>query len=181
MKYLPMTIAGVKRDLPIVKLSEQLSIAAFVIFGDTEIVEPCARALADRLPENVEILLTSEAKSIPLIYEMAKVMKMPRYVIARKSIKGYMSNPIQTELKSITTDKVQILCLDEPDIQLIKGAKVAIVDDVISTGGSLAALEHLVAEAGGEVVAKAAILAEGDAANREDIIYLDKIPLYFEY
>ena len=177
MEHLSMTLAGVKRDLPIVPISDKVSIAAFVIFGDTDIVEPCARALADRLPKDVDLLITAEAKSIPLIYEMAKVMKMPKYIIARKSVKGYMSNPIVTKVKSITTDEEQILCLDEHDSKLIKGAKIAIIDDVISTGGSLIALEYLVEQAGGQVVAKAAILAEGDAGNRDDIIFLDKIPV----
>lgn len=178
MDYHRITVAGVDRDLPIVPISDKVSIAAFVIFGDTDVVEPCARELAKKLPEDVDYLLTAEAKSIPLIYEMAKVMKMPRYIIARKSVKGYMANPIVTEVKSITTDKEQILCLDEPDIALIKGAKIAIIDDVISTGGSLAALEYLVEKAGGTVVCKAAILAEGEAADREDIIYLEKIPVF---
>ena len=177
MEHLTLNIAGVERDLPIVAISDKVSIAAFVIFGDTDIVEPCARALAEKLPKDVDLLLTAEAKSIPLIYEMAKVMKMPKYIIARKSVKGYMSNPIITKVKSITTDEEQILCLDEHDINLIKGAKVAIIDDVISTGGSLVALEYLVEKAGGQVVAKAAILAEGDAADRKDIIFLDKIPV----
>ncbi|MEG1687059.1 MAG: phosphoribosyltransferase family protein [Angelakisella sp.] len=172
-----ITIGGVKRSLPIVPLSDTVSIAAFVIFGDTEIVEPCARALAERLPP-ADYLITAEAKSIPLIYEMAKVMKMPRYIIARKSVKGYMAHPIVTRVKSITTDKEQMLCLDESDVKLLKGARVAIVDDVISTGGSIAAVEHLVTEAGGTVVARAAILAEGDAADRKDILYLERIPLF---
>ena len=162
-QHYDITVAGVKRSLPVVPISDTLSIASFVIFGDTDVVEPCARELA---------------KSIPLIYEMAKVMKMPRYLIARKSVKGYMKNPVITEVHSITTQKEQILCLDEEDIQRIKGSRIAIVDDVISTGSSLAAVEHLVKIAGGTVAARAAILAEGDAAKREDIIYLGTIPLF---
>lgn len=180
MDFYDITVAGVKRSLPVVAISDKLSIAAFVIFGDTEIVEPCARELAARLPADVDYLITAEAKSIPLIYEMAKVMKMPKYIIARKSVKGYMVNPIVTEVKSITTDKKQMLCVDESDIKLLHGARVAIVDDVISTGGSIAAVEHLVREAGGNIVARAAILAEGDAADRDDIIYLEKIPMFFK-
>ena len=165
METYDINVAGVKRSLPVVPISDTVSIASFVIFGDTEIVEPCARELA-------------EAKSIPLIYEMAKVMKMPRYLIARKSVKGYMKNPIVTEVHSITTQKKQILCLDEDDIKLIKGSRMAIVDDVISTGSSLAAVEHLVELAGGTTVARAAILAEGEAAQRDDIVYLGTIPLF---
>lgn len=177
MDFYDITVGGVKRSLPIVPISDKVSIASFVIFGDTEIVEPCARALAEQLPE-IDYLITAEAKSIPLIYEMAKVMKMPRYIIARKSIKGYMANPIVTKVKSITTEREQILCLDEKDILLLRGARVAIVDDVISTGGSIAAVETLVEQAGGTVVAKAAILAEGDSAEREDIIVLGSIPVF---
>ena len=147
METYDVTVAGVKRSLPVVPISDTVSIASFVIFGDTDIVEPCARELAKRLPP-VDYLITAEAKSIPLIYEMAKVMKMPRYIIARKSVKGYMKNPIVTEVHSITTQKKQILCLDEDDMRLIKGARIGIVDDVISTGSSLAAVEHLVELAG---------------------------------
>lgn len=177
MNTYKITLAGVERDLPIVPINDDISIAAFVIFGDTDIVEPCAKALVDRLPDDVDLLFTSEAKSIPLIYEMAKIMKMPQYVIARKSVKGYMSNPITTTVKSITTAIDQILCLDQHEIDMMKGKKIAIIDDVISTGGSLTALEYLAQKAGGTVVAKAAILAEGDAAKRDDIIYLETIPI----
>lgn len=176
MNYYDITVAGMQRSLPVVPISDKVSIASFVIFGDTEIVEPCARALAAKLPE-IDYLITAEAKSIPLIYEMAKVMKMPRYIIARKSVKSYMANPIVTKVKSITTDREQMLCLDEKDIRLLKGSRVAIVDDVISTGGSIAAVETLVTQAGGTVVAKAAILAEGEAAERDDIIFLGSIPV----
>ncbi len=179
MEYYNITVAGQQRSLPIVPISPELSIAAFVIFGDTAIVEPCARELAARLPKDVDYLLTAEAKSIPLIYELAKVMEMPRYLIARKSVKGYMSSPVVTPVRSITTDHQQILCLDQEDQQRIKGSRIALVDDVISTGASLSALETLVEQAGGTVVARAAILAEGDAADRDDIIYLEKIPLFF--
>ena len=179
MEYYKINVAGVERDLPIVPISDKLSIAAFVIFGDTDVVEPCARALAEKLPP-VDYLITAEAKGIPLIYEMAKVMKMPRYVIARKSVKGYMANPIITHVNSITTKNEQILCLDEEDVERIRGKRVAIIDDVISTGASLAALEQLIAEAGGEIVARAAILTEGDANDREDLIALGQIPLFFK-
>jgi adenine phosphoribosyltransferase len=179
MEYYRINLAGIERDLPIVPISDKLSIAAFVIFGDTEIVEPCARALAERLPE-VDYLITAEAKSIPLIYEMAKIMKMPRYIIARKSVKGYMSHPIITKVRSITTKDEQILCLDEEDYQRINGKRIALVDDVISTGASVAALEELIQRAGGKVVARAAVLSEGDANDRDDLIVLGKIPLFFK-
>ena len=179
-EFYDITVAGVKRSLPVVPINENMSIAGFVSFGDTDVVEPCARALAEKLPPETEVLVTAEAKSIPLIYEMAKVMKMPRYVIARKSVKGYMRNPIITTVNSITNmGKEQILVVDEHDAEFIKGKKVAIIDDVISTGSSIEAIEKLVKESGGEVIARAAVLAEGDAANRTDIIYLEKIPLFF--
>lgn len=178
-EFYDITVAGVKRSLPVVPINENMSIAGFVIFGDTDVVEPCARALAEKLPPETEVLVTAEAKSIPLIYEMAKVMKMPRYVIARKSVKGYMRNPIITTVNSITNmGKEQILVVDEHDAEFIKGKKVAIIDDVISTGSSIEAIEKLVKESGGEVIARAAVLAEGDAADRTDIIYLEKIPLF---
>ena len=172
-----MTIAGLERDLPVCKVSDSLFIGAFVIFGDQELTVAAAGELLKKAPA-YDYLITAEAKSIPLIYEMAKVMKMPRYLIARKSVKGYMKNPIVTEVHSITTQKKQILCLDEDDIKLIKGSRMAIVDDVISTGSSLAAVEHLVELAGGTTVARAAILAEGEAAQRDDIVYLGTIPLF---
>ena len=179
-EFYDITVAGVKRSLPVVPINENMSIAGFVIFGDTDVVEPCALALAEKLPPETEVLVTAEAKSIPLIYEMAKVMKMPRYVIARKSVKGYMRNPIITTVNSITNmGKEQILVVDEHDAEFIKGKKVAIIDDVISTGSSIEAIEKLVKESGGEVIARAAVLAEGDAADRTDIIYLEKIPLFF--
>lgn len=179
-EFYDITVAGVKRSLPVVPINENMSIAGFVIFGDTDVVEPCARALEEKLPPETEVLVTAEAKSIPLIYEMAKVMKMPRYVIARKSVKGYMRNPIITTVNSITNmGKEQILVVDEHDAEFIKGKKVAIIDDVISTGSSIEAIEKLVKESGGEVIARAAVLAEGDAADRTDIIYLEKIPLFF--
>ena len=159
-EFYDITVAGVKRSLPVVPINENMSIAGFVIFGDTDVVEPCARALAEKLPPETEVLVTAEAKSIPLIYEMAKVMKMPRYVIARKSVKGYMRNPIITTVNSITNmGKEQILVVDEHDAEFIKGKKVAIIDDVISTGSSIEAIEKLVKESGGEVIARAAVLA----------------------
>ena len=169
-EFYDITVAGVKRSLPVVPINENMSIAGFVIFGDTDVVEPCARALAEKLPPETEVLVTAEAKSIPLIYEMAKVMKMPRYVIARKSVKGYMRNPIITTVNSITNmGKEQILVVDEHDAEFIKGKKVAIIDDVISTGSSIEAIEKLVKESGGEVIARAAE-AGYDVANNADTL-----------
>ena len=174
-------VAGLKRELPICKVTDDLYIGAFICFGDAELTVACARELLKLVPaDSYDYIFTAEAKSIPLIYELAKVMKMPRYVIARKSVKGYMRNPIITTVNSITNmGREQILVVDEHDAEFIKGKKVAIIDDVISTGSSIEAIEKLVRESGGEVIARAAVLAEGDAADRSDIIYLEKIPLFF--
>jgi len=139
----------------------------------------CAAAaqLVKKLPP-VDILVTAEAKGIPLVFEMSRLLGMKRYIVARKSVKPYMESPIVDEVVSITTQKKQILCLDHNDASLVKGRRVAIIDDVISTGESVQAVERLVTKAGGIVVAKAAILAEGDAAQRNDIIFLEKLPLF---
>jgi|GEM_PF-24879 len=170
-------VAGIKRELPIVKIGENLSIASFVILGDTELVCASAPKIVDKLPD-VDVLVTAEAKGIPLTFEISRLLGMKSYIVARKSIKPYMDAPIIDEVVSITTQKKQILCLDEQDVKAIKGKRVAIIDDVISTGESIQAIERLVEAAGGVVAAKAAILAEGDAAERDDIIFLEHLPLF---
>ena len=175
-----LTVAGVSRELPILKIADGLSIASFVILGDAELVGAVAPLLVDRLPEGVDYLMTAEAKGIPLAHEMARVMEAPRYIVARKSIKPYMSHPLVESVDSITTQAEQSLCLDGVDADAIRGKRIALVDDVISTGESIAAVERLAVEAGAEVVARAAILAEGDAANRDDIIFLEALPLFPE-
>lgn len=172
-----LNVCGIKRNLPIIKISEDLAIASFVILGDTELIVNVAPQIAKKLPE-VDILVTAEAKGIPLVYEISKLLNMKEYIIARKSIKPYMNNPITDEVVSITTQKEQTLCLDGSDAEKIMGKRVAIIDDVISTGESLSAIERLVEKAGGIITAKAAILAEGDAADRTDIIFLEKLPLF---
>lgn len=177
MNTYSIEVAGVKRELPIVKLSENLSIASFVILGDTEIVCACAKELVKKLP-HVEVLITAEAKGISLAFELSRLLNMKNFIVARKSIKPYMESPIIDEVVSITTQKKQILVLDENDAKCIKGKKVAIIDDVISTGESILAIERLVEAAGGNIVAKAAILAEGDASKRDDIIFLETLPLF---
>lgn len=177
MKFYTLNIAGLKRELPIIKLSDELSIASFVVLGDTEIIEKTAPLLAEKLPD-VDFLITAEAKGIPLTYEISKILGLKSYIVARKSIKTYMEDPVEVEVNSITTSNPQKLFLDKIDAEKIKGKKVALIDDVISTGQSLAALENLVNKAGGNIVAKAAILAEGDAKNRKDIIYLEELPLF---
>ncbi|WP_313892341.1 phosphoribosyltransferase family protein [Psychrobacillus sp.] len=172
-----LEVAGLTRELPIVKLTDELSIASFVILGDAELVRKASPILAELLPE-VDVLVTAEAKGIPLIYEIANVLNMPKYYVARKSTKAYMQEPLINEVFSITTQTKQFLCLDQKDAVEIANKRVAIIDDVISTGESIKALEELVEKAGGQVVARAAILAEGDACKREDIIFLEKLPLF---
>lgn len=176
-KTYTLEVAGVTRELPIMPIAENLSIASFVILGDTELVTAAAPLLAERLPE-VDVLITAEAKGIPLIFEVSRVLQMKKYYVARKSTKPYMDAPLINEVESITTQKKQILCLDGADAREIAGKRVAIIDDVISTGKSLQAIEDLVVQAGGNVVARAAILAEGDAAKRSDILFLQELPLF---
>ena len=177
MKTYTLHVAGLTRELPIIKLSYDLSIASFVILGDTEIVKKTAPMIAKKLPE-VDFVVTAEAKGIPLAYEISKILNLNEYIVARKSIKAYMEEPIEVEVNSITTTNSQKLYLNNQDANKIKGKKVALIDDVISTGQSLKALERLVEKAGANVVAKAAILAEGEAKDRKDIIFLEALPTF---
>lgn len=172
-----MTIAGLKRQLPVCRVSDDLYIGAFVIFGDVELTEACSAELLKRAPE-YDYIITAESKGIPLAYEMARMHKDTKWLLARKGAKLYMQNLFSVEVKSITTDAVQRLYLDGADAALMKGKRILIVDDVISTGESLRALEELVNKAGGEIVGRMAVLAEGAAQNREDLIYLEKLPLF---
>ena len=172
-----MTIAGLTRKLPICRINEHLRIAAFVIFGDVELTCACARELLKKAPEH-DIMITSESKGIPLLYEMARQSGENRYIVARKMQKLYMSDVFACKVNSITTAAEQTLYLDGKDASFLKGRRVLIVDDVISTGESLRAIETLVQHAGGIIVGKLAILAEGAAAQREDIQYLERLPLF---
>lgn len=173
----PMTIAGLKRELPLCRVTDDLYIGAFVIFGDVELTVACARELLKKAPE-YDVLITAESKGIPLGYEMARQAGTNRYLLARKAPKLYMKNVFSVKVNSITTDHEQTLCLDGDDAEYMKGKRVLIVDDVISTGESLRAIEELVEQAGGNIVGRMAILAEGDATERDDIIYLEKLPLF---
>lgn len=170
-------LAGLERELPLCPLNEQLNIAAFVIFGDVELTCACARELLKKAPEH-DIMITSESKGIPLLYEMARQSGENRYIVARKMQKLYMSDVFACKVNSITTAAEQTLYLDGKDASFLKGRRVLIVDDVISTGESLRAIETLVQHAGGNIVGKLAILAEGAAAQREDIQYLERLPLF---
>lgn len=176
-KTYTMEIAGLKRDLPLFPVNDNLQIAAFILFGDVEITKASATALLEKAPE-YDIMITAECKSIPLIYEMARQSGQNDYIIARKGPKVYMEDLITTNVDSITTAHTQSLCIGKAEVELMKGKKVLIVDDVISTGESLAAIEELVVKAGGNVVGRMAILAEGNAANRDDIIFLEPLPLF---
>ncbi len=170
-------VAGVERELPLCPISEELNIAAFILFGDVELTEKCAEALYAKAPEH-DVMITAESKGIPLIHAMCRLSGKNRYVLARKSVKLYMRDVVECQTKSITTGNVQTLYINGDDAEFMKGKRVLIVDDVISTGGSLASLENLVLRSGGTVVGKMAILAEGDAIERPDIICLQKLPLF---
>ena len=177
--YYTLEVAGLKRDLPICKLNENLSIASFVILGDPELCEASARELLKIVDaDSYDCLFTAEAKSIPLIHEMARQSGAKRYIVARKGPKAYMTDPIWVEDESITTAGKQRLYLGREEADFLQGKRVLIVDDVISTGGSLKALEKLLALAGGTVADRVAILAEGDAIGRDDIKYLAPLPLF---
>lgn len=173
-----MTIAGVERELEMFSVSDKLDIAAFILFNDVEITEKAAEELLKLCPEH-DVVLTAEAKSIPLAYEFAR-RGCGSYVVARKGLKVYMRNPVSVTVKSITTANQQTLHLGQTEVNAIRSKRVLILDDVISTGESLKAMEQLVAAAGGTVVGKAAVLAEGDATKRDDIIYLEELPLFFK-
>lgn len=172
-----MKVAGLWRELPICKVTDSLYIAGFVIFGDQELTVACARELLKRAPE-YDYIITAEAKGIPLAHEMARQTDAHKYFLARKSPKLYMTGVFESAVRSITTAKEQKLYLDIADAELMKGKRILIVDDVISTGESLSALEALIEKAGGTIVGRMAVLAEGDAQDREDIIYLEKLPLF---
>lgn len=172
-----MTIAGLQRSLPLFPIGDGLQIAAFIMFGDVEITKASAKALLELAPEH-DIIVTAECKSIPLVYEMARQENADNYIVARKGPKLYMRDVLKTPVHSITTANEQILCIGADDVEAVRGKKVLIVDDVISTGESLAALEELVGKAGGNIVGKMSVLAEGDAKNREDIIFLQPLPLF---
>ena len=176
-KYYHMTIAGCERDLPICPLNDKLQIAGFVIFGDPELTTACAQALLDRAPE-YDYLISAEAKGIPLVHEMARLAGNQKYFLARKAPKLYMTGVLDVKVRSITTAKEQHLYLDTADAAIMKGKKILIVDDVVSTGESLRAIEQLVEEAGGVICGRMTILAEGDAQERKDLIYLEKLPLF---
>jgi adenine phosphoribosyltransferase len=172
-----ITIAGVNRDLQLCRLNDTLYIAGLIIYGDVELTCASAAALLKKAPP-FDYLIAPEAKAIPLIHEMARQSGRNDYILARKAPKLYMKDILEVEVRSITTNGVQKLYIDGADTAKMKGKRILIVDDVISTGESLHAMEVLVNQAGGNIVGRMAILAEGDAQSRKDIIYLEPLPLF---
>ncbi len=177
-EYYELKVAGLTRRLQKFSVSDTLDIAAFILFGDVELCEACAKALLEKTPE-FDYIVTPEAKSIPLAYEMSK-QSGKKYIVARKGVKVYMDHPEKVSVTSITTQKEQTLYLGHEDGDLLKGKRVLILDDVISTGESLKASRALVEKFGGNIVCSCAVLAEGDAADRDDILFLEKLPLFFK-
>ena len=175
--FYTMKIAGYERNLPMCPLNDELMIAGFVIFGDPELTTACAEELLKKAPD-YDYIITAEAKGIPLAHEMARIKNNEKYFVARKKPKLYMTGVFESTVNSITTEGEQKLYLDTADAELMKGKKILIVDDVVSLGESLKAVEKLVNDAGGIVCGKMFILAEGNAANRDDIIYLERLPLF---
>lgn len=176
MEY-KMKIAGMDHSLPLCRLNDNLYIGAFILFGNAQLTVACARELLKKAPE-YDYLITAEAKGIPLAHEMARQHNDETYFIARKYPKLYMTGVFEVEVRSITTDKVQKLYLDTAEADRMKGKRILIVDDVISTGESLIAIEKLVQKAGGNIVGKMTVMAEGNAADRDDILYLERLPLF---
>lgn len=177
MKYYDITIAGLQRSLPLCPINENVYIGAFIIFGDPELSDACAKALLEKAPE-FDYIITAEAKGIPLAHDMARHAGNNPYIVARKNPKLYMTGVFEAAVRSISTAKDQVLYLDIADAEKIRGKRVLLVDDVVSLGESLHALEGLVEKAGGIICGKATILAEGNAAKRDDIIYLQRLPLF---
>lgn len=177
-KFYTVDICGREEHLPILPLPSGISIAFFNLHGNVELTEHCAKYLAERVQKyNPDVLITAESKGLQVTHCVARDMGHKFYAVARKSKKLYMQDGIEVQAKTITTGDVQHLYLSAHDVDLIKGKRVAIIDDVISTGAANAALEQLVAMAGGEIVCRAFVLAEGDAKDRQGVEYLATIPL----
>lgn len=176
-EFYTLQVAGLTRKLPVCRLNEKMSIAAFIMFNDVELTVACAKELLAKAPE-FDVLVTAEAKGIPLAYEMSRQSGKP-YITARKGVKLYMKNPVKIDDQSITTANKQTLVIDQSDIEQMNGKRLLLVDDVISTGGSMHAIEALVSKSSGTIVGRCAVLAEGDAAERKDIFFLQTLPLFF--
>ena len=181
-EFYELKIAGLTRKLPKVKINDELAIASFVMFGDTELVERCALHLSIHpdLPKEldaIDVLICPEAKAIPLTHALARVLHL-EYVVARKSIKGYMTDPMIEKVQSITTIGAQTLVLDRSDVEKLEGKNVCIIDDVVSTGGSLIGLQAMLKKIDCKVICKAAVLLEEAGYDKDDIIFLEKLPIF---
>ena len=177
MQKYELNVAGLKRYLPFVDINDELAYASFVVISDTELIEKCAPLLVEKIGD-CDAIVTAEAKGIALAYKISEILGLKEFIVARKSEKTYMKDVVEVEVQSITTAKKQVLLLDGADCKKIEGKNVCVIDDVVSTGESLHALEELVMAANARVVKKACILAEGDAANRDDLIFLERLPLF---
>ena len=177
-EYYRVNVAGLERDLIRCPLNDKIDIAGFIVFGDVELTIRASEELLKKCPD-FDYIVTPEAKSIPIAYEMSR-QSGKKYFVARKRAKLYMKDPVSVEVRSITTDAVQTLIMDSLEGEQLRGKRVIIVDDVISTGESLRAVEALVSKFDANIVAKCAVFAEGDAADRNDIIFLEKLPLLFK-
>ncbi len=177
-KEYEVNIAGLKRRLPLCSVNEHLDIAAFICFGDVELTVAISKEIINRA-KDFDVVITPEAKSIPLAYEIARQSGKP-YVVARKGVKVYMKSPISVNVTSITTQHEQSLYLGQDEITVLKGKKILLLDDVISTGETLEAMKKLISLAGGTVSESWAVFAEGDAAKRDDIRFLEPLPLFFK-
>jgi adenine phosphoribosyltransferase len=178
--FYTLHVAGLKRRLPKIKISDTLTIASFVMLGDTELIERTALALFGhpKFPKyNIDVLVCPEAKAIPLTHTLAKLLQV-NYIVARKSLKSYMSSPVVEKVTSITTKGEQLLVLDGPDVENIRGRNVCLVDDVVSTGGSISSLEKLLSKVGCKVICKAAVLLEEAGYDKDDIVYLERLPIF---
>jgi adenine phosphoribosyltransferase len=173
----PVNIAGVQRELRLMEVAPGVRIAVLNILGDTELVQASAKALAAKLPAQANYLVTAEAKSIPLAYALSVETRLP-YIVLRKSHKPYMGDALSAETLSITTNKPQTLYLDEKDRDVIKGKKVVLIDDVISTGSTLQGMRLIMQKAGADVIAEAAIFTEGDRAKWNNVIALGHLPVF---
>ncbi len=179
-EYYNLKVAGLERKLAICPVNEHLSIAGFIMFSDVELTVACAEALLKKVPD-FDVIVTAESKGIPLAYEMARQKgNGMKYIVARKMAKLYMHDPISVDVRSITTAADQKLWLDRNEADYMNGKRILIVDDVVSTGESLEALHKLIGHTGGTIVGQAAVLAEGDAAKRDDLIFLEELPLFFK-
>ncbi len=177
-QYYDIQVCGLKRRLPVIQVGENLWIASFVMMGDAQLINVCAGALATKLAAiDFDLMLGPEAKVVPLLQALATILGHKRYIVCRKSVKAYMQDPLVVEVESITTKGVQKLVLDGVDVERVKGKKIAIVDDVVSTGGTLDGVEELIRQAGGQAVCRVAVLKEGDFFE-EDLIYLEPLPVF---